>query len=174
MFSDGVEASGAYLCETCWDGNFVGCEGCGNLFQNSPFTIVRRQHPWNAGATMNYCHTCQPPTAAEVTAIRALPPPPVRAPLLWTEPLVDTIVLPAESQAETQVETQQATQLEAQSETETETPQPDMQTIAQLTQQATQLETGRATPQPDMQIVAQLDALLEAQLETDTPPPSDL
>ena len=59
---------------------------------------------------MNYCHTCQPPTAAEVTAIRALPPPPVRAPLLWTEPLVDAVPVRAESQAETQAATQLATQ----------------------------------------------------------------
>ena len=118
MLSDGVEGRGAYLCETCWDGDFVGCEGCGNLFQNSPFTIVRRPHPWNAGATMNYCHTCQPPTEAERAAIRAQPPPPVRPPLLWTEPLVDAVPVRAESQAETQAATQLATQLEAPSEAE--------------------------------------------------------
>ena len=88
------------------------------MIHNSPFTIVRRTHPWNAGAAMNYCHTCQPLTEAERAAIRAQPPPPVRPPLLWTAPLVNTVQLQAESQPETQEATQLATQLEAQLDAE--------------------------------------------------------
>ena len=80
---------------------------------------------------------CQPPTEAERAAIRAQPPPPVRPPLLWTEPLVDAVPVRAESQAETQAATQLATQLEAPSEAE-----------AAATQLATQAEAPEEEAPP--------------------------